>query len=199
MRCHCLVSKQLEMPEKALCAINKFGLSFFAMYNLHSQAVYLHHKPHSSWTAKHLFQVQLPFSHRHLCFQDQSESPSTCPRPACCNLSLRTSSLHTCEACYLWDSQGPSPWPSGDSRGYTRLSIMQLWQIQLDLGSEKRAVAFFPHRSSHWCWGVHHGMWAQVSSFMRHESYHSLSPCDWRYNTLTGVEQWLQSPSANLV
>lgn len=113
------------------------------MCNFYSQAVYLHHKPHSSRTAKHLFQVQLPFSHRRLCFQDQSESPSTCPRPACCNLSLRTSSLHTCEARYLWDSQDPSPWPSGDSRGYTRLSIMQLWQIQLDLGSEKRAVAFF--------------------------------------------------------
>lgn len=124
MHCHCLVSKQPETPKKALCAINKFGVSFFAMYNLYSQAVYLHHKPHSSWTAKHLFQVQLPFSHRRLCFQDQSESPSTCPRPACCNLSLRTSSPHTCEACYLWDSQDPSPWPSGDSRGYTKNAVM---------------------------------------------------------------------------
>lgn len=45
-------------------------------------AARLHHKPHSSCTVKHLFQVQLPFSHRRLCFQDQSESPSTCPGPA---------------------------------------------------------------------------------------------------------------------
>ena len=76
-----------------------------------------------------------------------------------CNPSLCTSSSHTCRACYLQDSEDPSPGPEG-LRGCMCPSLEQLWQIQLDLGSGKCSRGLFFRIVSEQCrvWHVRTGV-----------------------------------------
>lgn len=88
----------------------------FIQCNFDFQAMYVHH----NHILPGLFNICPRFNYNSptgfSVFQDQSEPPSTCPRPVCCNLSLCTPSFHTCRARYLQDSQDPNPQPSGDLR-----------------------------------------------------------------------------------
>lgn len=71
---------------------------------------------------------------------------------------------------------GPEPLALRGLWGYICPSSEQLWQISIRLGIWEM---FSSTR-------LEYGVYSQVSSFTRYESYYSLSLCDWRYYTLAG-------------
>lgn len=129
-----------------------------------------------------LFLTSVPGSDAELpqasLFQDQSKLLSASPRPVFCNLSAHTSSFHICRAWYLQFSQALA---FRGLRGYMCPSLQQLRQMQIDQGAGKCCCP--PPIGSEQ--STEYDVCLQVSSFMRYESCHSLSPCDWYY-TLTG-------------